>query len=285
MGSSDPAMSTASSARAGQECRAWPWPLGARLWRWLRGPQLGVACAAEPQPEAPPRMHAAAAELLPALTHDELWRDLREGVGARLQTALGHARAAAVPGRAAAHSAEPADIALNSLLGACLLELRWIQCAAGSGVLTLRDALDGLHADVAPELAAAGCSLEWRVEAAAADLPLPAKVWLAVLRVAREALDNCARHAQGATRVRLILEVVSGETGRHLRLRVRDDGQTPLERAPGKGVGWGRGLGQVRRCATDMGAQLIIGPEPGVAAPLQARGWVLELVLPLSRQP
>jgi hypothetical protein len=34
-----------------------------------------------------------------------------------------------------------------------------------------------------------------------------------------------------------------------------------------------------------MGAQLIIGPEPGAAAPLPARGWVLELVLPLSRQP
>jgi signal transduction histidine kinase len=101
---------------------------------------------------------------------------------------------------------------------------------------------------------------------------------LQVLRIAQEALVNVVRHADGAHHAALELEVLSGETGRHLRLMVYDDGHPagvpPTACAPDQipsriGHGWIT----LQRQATALGAQLMVGPQPD--------GWSVELVMPL----
>lgn len=87
----------------------------------------------------------------------------------------------------------------------------------------------------------------------------------ALYRLAQEALTNAARHAWGATSIRIDVRRV----GDVVRLRVTDDG---LAR-PRPGAEPGFGLAGMAERAHLLGGSLTAGPGP-------ATGWVVEAILP-----
>jgi len=77
---------------------------------------------------------------------------------------------------------------------------------------------------------------------------LPTAVETAVYRIVQEALTNVARHARGATRLRIAIRAA----GDHLRIEVEDDGPgLPLD-----GSGQGRGMIGMRERAELLGGRL-----------------------------
>jgi hypothetical protein len=142
----------------------------------------------------------------------------------------------------------------------------------------LPEALRELRRRVEPLLCSKAVQLAWVIGPEVHALALTKVETLQVLRIAQEALVNVVRHADGARHAALELEVLSGETGRHLRLMVYDDGHPagvpPTACAPDQipsriGHGWIT----LQRQATALGAQLMVGPQPD--------GWSVELVMPL----
>lgn len=97
---------------------------------------------------------------------------------------------------------------------------------------------------------------------------LPPPVGAAVFRIAQEAVTNARRHARGATRVDVRVQV----DAEGVRLEVRDDGEAAASAAPGYGV-----TGMVERAAL-LGGTCSAGPVAGAAG--GATGWVVTAVLP-----
>ncbi len=87
----------------------------------------------------------------------------------------------------------------------------------------------------------------------------------AVVRVVREALGNCVRHANGAS-----VEVAIARDGGHVRVAVRSRGGAPTATAGQGGEGWG--LQMLRERVTALGGTFRAGPE--------AEGWLVEARLP-----
>ncbi len=87
----------------------------------------------------------------------------------------------------------------------------------------------------------------------------------AVVRVVREALGNCVRHANGA-----VVEVTIGPVDAQARVAVRSRGGTPTATAGQDGEGWG--LQMLRERVTALGGTFRAGPE--------ADGWLVEARLP-----
>jgi len=77
---------------------------------------------------------------------------------------------------------------------------------------------------------------------------LPTAVETAVYRIVQEALTNVARHARGATRLRVAI----GSAGEHVRIEVEDDGPGLPSEEPGQG----RGMVGMRERAELLGGRL-----------------------------
>jgi signal transduction histidine kinase len=158
------------------------------------------------------------------------------------------------------------------LVATSLLELQMACDALEPVPRPLSDALATLKEQLQPALAEADVRLTWTVQARAALLVLPTAQTLQLLRIVREALDQAqpaSRLVQGPGEATLVLEVLDGETGRHLHLRIGAAAGAGSLRAPG--AAWVR----LQRQATMLGAQLVIEGRPGAARSL-------ELVMPLS---
>lgn len=87
-----------------------------------------------------------------------------------------------------------------------------------------------------------------------------------VYRVAQESVTNARRHAQGATRV----DVVVVGSGTSVELTVHDDGTGTTSGPPGFGL-----VGMAERVAV-LGGELTAGPHP-------AGGWFVHVMLPRDR--
>ncbi|MBW9109708.1 sensor histidine kinase [Microbacterium ureisolvens] len=96
---------------------------------------------------------------------------------------------------------------------------------------------------------------------------VPPAVAAAVFRIAQEAVTNARRHARGATRVEVGVDVDAGG----VKLEVRDDGEGAASVSPGYG------LTGMRERAALLGGACEAGPAPGggwiVAATLPRAGW------------
>ncbi|MGX5770210.1 sensor histidine kinase [Microbacterium trichothecenolyticum] len=96
---------------------------------------------------------------------------------------------------------------------------------------------------------------------------VPPAVAAAVFRIAQEAVTNARRHARGATRVEVGVDVDAGG----VKLEVRDDGEGAASVSPGYG------LTGMRERAALLGGACGAGPAPGggwiVAATLPRAGW------------
>lgn len=93
---------------------------------------------------------------------------------------------------------------------------------------------------------------------------VPPTVAAAVFRIAQEAVTNARRHARGATRIDVGVDVADDG----VRLEVHDDGAGAVSAAPGYGVSG------MRERAALLGGTCEAGPAP------DGRGWVVATALP-----
>ncbi|MGX1694577.1 sensor histidine kinase [Microbacterium keratanolyticum] len=105
-----------------------------------------------------------------------------------------------------------------------------------------------------------------RVHASLAEMPvMPPALEQAVVRVVREALSNCARHASGADVIVTLSEQDSG-----VRVRIDSQGGTSITVHGYAGNGWG--LSMLRERVSTLGGDFAAGPT--------AEGWTVEAVIP-----
>lgn len=202
---------------------------------------------------------------------DQILRELHDEMGQRLNSAIRLAGPDEVSGVLR-------DAELQRLLDASLMDLRLALDTLESGERPLSEALRELRRRIEPMLRSAGIQLAWVIGNGIDDTVLTTAETLHILRIAQEALVNVVQHAHDARHSALVMELLDGEAGRHLRLMVYDDslasGGTPdptsTEQAPARvGPAWTT----LQRQASALGVQLVMGPQPD--------GWTVELVMPL----
>ncbi|MFB9311048.1 signal transduction histidine kinase [Agromyces hippuratus] len=205
---------------------------------------------------------------------EQLARDLHDTVAHHvsaiaIQAQAGTVLAATDPGAAIA--------ALRTIEGEAsrtLAEMRSIvrvlrradaaELAPGPGLGDLRGLASADSAD-STDSASASPRVEVRVTGDAESVP--PTIGAAVYRMAQESVTNARRHARGATRVEVLVQV--DDAG--IRLDVHDDGVAAASASPGFGI-----VGMVER-ATLLGGTCAAGaaPEGGwtVTAALPRSGW------------
>ncbi|MET0211258.1 MAG: ATP-binding protein [Burkholderiaceae bacterium] len=215
---------------------------------------------------------------------DRILREMHDGLGGRLVGAMALAaqveRQSAPPQDGRVRSVDEPLRELRLTLDDCLVELR-IALDSLETDRPLVEALAALRFRVEPALRAAGVRLVWQIGDEAGDAMLPPGDTLHVLRIVREALTNVIKHAQASV---VWLRLFEREGG-GLRLVVADNG-LPQRGGPGEQVGEqgslplfvpaitaaGRGLANMERRASALGAALSSGPE--------GEGWEVRLDLP-----
>lgn len=208
------------------------------------------------------RHQAAAAE------RDRLLRDMHDGLGGRLVSALALAH---LPDQKIAEPGTLQDLRLT--LDDCLTELRLTLDSLEAEQRSLGESLAEMRFRLEPSLRAAGIRLVWNVEDEALDTPLPPGDTLQVLRIVREACTNVIKHAQ-ATVVWLTLR----RDDQGIALSVLDNGMlqrsTPGRRHPVAPPSGKRGVASMRRRADALRGRIEIGPHP--------EGWQVALHFPLD---
>lgn len=198
---------------------------------------------------------------------DRLLRDMHDGLGGRLVSAIALARQMS-PGDGDAGAVQELRMALDD----CLTELRITLDSLEAEQHSLGESLAEMRFRLEPSLRAAGIRLVWDVHDDALDARLPAGHTLQILRIVREAFTNIIKHAQ-ATVVWLTL----AREGQRLRITVLDNGlrqrvtagQTPaLSLQGGK-----RGMANMQRRAALLGGEVEVGPHP--------EGWQVDLRFPV----
>ena len=195
-----------------------------------------------------------------AQARERLLRDMHDGLGAQLMTALrGVERGALAPP------------AVAEALQDSLDELRLLMDSTD-----MNQYLPGALADWRnrwdPRLAAADVALDWRIDASLDAVQLPGDTVLQVMRILQEAAANVVKHAQ-ARRLSMAAAVHGAGPGAVLRIEILDDGRG-LPDGPARAGA--RGLKNMRLRAQQIGARLDVGRR---AAPHQGTQVVLELPL------
>lgn len=203
------------------------------------------------------RQQAVAAE------RDRLLRDMHDGLGGRLVSAI--ALAQQMPtARGGAASLQELRMALDD----CLTELRITLDSLEAEQHSLGESLAEMRFRLEPSLRAAGIRLVWNVHDDALDARLPAGHTLQVLRIVREAFTNIIKHARAS-----VVWLTFAREGQALRITVLDNGLAqragtgqpgPLSLQGGK-----RGMANMQRRAAMLGGQVEIGPHP--------EGWRVDL--------
>ncbi|HJL31732.1 MAG TPA: hypothetical protein RMI62_21800, partial [Polyangiaceae bacterium LLY-WYZ-15_(1-7)] len=176
-----------------------------------------------------------------AAERERLMREMHDGLGGRLVSALSLASRGEAPG------------ALSSALREALFEMRVVIDSLDPENDDLVAALATLRGRLQPALQAEGLRVRWAVE----DLPrapeLGPSQLLHVLRVVQEAVTNVIKHAD-ASEIRFETGTGDAPDGREaVFVRVADDGAGFGERAGG-----GHGVANMERRAEELGGQLAI---------------------------
>jgi len=175
---------------------------------------------------------------------ERLMREMHDGLGAHLMTALrGVERGALGPAQVAQSLQDSLD------------ELRLLIDGAEMGDY-LPGALAIWRNRWDDRLAAAGVGLHWRLDESLDDVRLSGDATLQVLRILQEAATNIVKHAQ-ARHMTLQAGTAARAGGRELRIAIRDDGRGMGQASDEAGQ---RGLRNMRHRAEQLGARLDIGP-------------------------
>jgi len=187
---------------------------------------------------------------------ERLLRDMHDGMGAQLMTALrGVERGALTPQQVAQSLQDGLD------------ELRMLMDSTDMGhylpgaLATWRNRWDA-------RLAAAGVQLEWRIDDALDRITLSSEVALQVMRILQEAATNIVKHSHAQS-----MTLDASVRGGQLHIEVTDDG---VGLAPETVRHGARGLKNMHYRAQEIGAQLEIRNR---TAPL--KGSSVKLTVPL----
>ena len=170
-----------------------------------------------------------------------LTRDMHDGLGSQLVQALNLVRRRG-------HPVDPVVVA--AMLTDALDELRLTLDSLEPMEGDLPAVLGTLRQRIEPSLEAAGIALDWQVQPVPPVTSLEAQGVMHLFRCLQEVFANVVKHA-GATRVTVRTWVQDGRVG----VSVSDNGVglSPRARDPSRG---GRGLGNIRLRAREMGAQV-----------------------------
>ena len=191
---------------------------------------------------------------------ERLLRDMHDGLGAQLMTALrGVERGALAPAQVAQSLQDSLD------------ELRLLMDSADMGhylpgaLAAWRNRWDG-------RLAAAGVALDWRIDESLDQVQLSSEKALQVMRILQEAATNVVKHSQ-ARHMTLAAQVREQDGRPALCIEIADDGIGLGHAAPRTGA---RGLKNMHYRAREIGAVLSVVNR---AAPL--KGCLVVLAVPL----
>lgn len=188
-----------------------------------------------------------------------LTRELHDGLGAHLITALRGVERGSLGGSALAQTLQES-----------IDELRLLMDSTDLGP-SLLDALMAWRHRWEPRLQALDLALEWSVDPALDRLELGSETTLQLMRILQEAVTNALRHARGR-RITVRAQATAGPSTA-LVLEVSDDGQGYTPPAPGHP---GRGLNNMHQRAQRLGGHLTVAR---VAPP--DSGTCVRLTLPL----
>ena len=203
------------------------------------------------------RLRALERERAVADERERIMREMHDGLGAQLVAALAMVESEA---------STPDGVAM-ALRGA-LADMRAVIDSLDPGVSDLGALLGIFRARVDPLLEARGVKLQWRVGELPEGSGLGAESSLHVLRILQEAVTNAVTHARAQ---RVALETTWQDDGA-VEIAVSDDGSGFEADA----LGSGRGLGNMRRRAESIGAELHVESGP-------TEGTRVALRIPISR--
>ncbi|MEP7302660.1 MAG: ATP-binding protein [Caldimonas sp.] len=174
--------------------------------------------------------------------------DLHDDLGAKLLTIVHTSDSSRIP-QLAREALEEMRLSVRGL--------------AGKPVL-LEEALADWRAEIITRLSQAGIKAVWSNPEQALSSALPARVFMQLTRILREAVNNVIKHS-GARNCRIRCKIV----GDSLQIRVRDDGSGfsgDLQR--------GQGMSTMKRRAKKIHGQCLVEARPGA-------GVVISLTAPL----
>lgn len=173
---------------------------------------------------------------------ERLLRDMHDGLGAQLMTALrGVERGALSPEQIAQSLQEGMD------------ELRMLMDSADMG-LDLTGALAAWRNRWDARLGAAGVQLHWHLDDSLESLNLASDVLMQVMRILQEAATNVVKHA-AAHNMFLDARLRGNAALSALVIDLRDDGRGLAAQTPGRAQ---RGLRNMRHRAMQIGARLSV---------------------------
>ncbi|MES2532273.1 MAG: ATP-binding protein [Pseudomonadota bacterium] len=210
-----------------------------------------------------------------AQERERLMRDLHDGLGLHLTSALMQARAASVDGRLLAHTLQD-----------CLDDLRVAVDSLAGDERDPVTVLGSLRFRMAPRLEASGVRLDWAVDDDVPELAwLDAERALHLLRIVQEALTNTMRHS-GATVVAMSVRNVHHDGIAMVEVRIADNGHGFEIDAEARAVDAradahahrtaGRGQRNMMSRAVKLGALLDVSSD--------GRGSVVRLSMPVAVQ-
>lgn len=191
---------------------------------------------------------------------ERLLRDMHDGVGAQLITALRGLERGVLDKDAIAHALQDGLDDLRMLM----------DNADPQATLTQRLAAWRNRWDT--RLTTLGLQLHWHLSDDIDDLVLPGDTSLQLLRVVQEACTNVIKHAQ-ASQIWLTAQRIQLPEGPTLYIEVRDNGRGFDATRPFK---QGRGQANIRFRAKQIGAHLAVEPPP-----VPHNGCCVKLWLPL----
>jgi two-component system sensor histidine kinase DevS len=186
-------------------------------------------------------------------------RDLHDGLGFHLTTALTLAR-----------EGKDAGDGVRLAVELAILELHSVVHFAHSQGLPVVDAMASLRYRIQPVAEQQGLELAWQVDDDIPEEALRGNAAHHVVKVVQEALGNVLKHAR-ATRLEVSLH--RSQCGRQLSLEIRDNGCGLMASGPQRR---GHGLEAMRRRADLLGAELAVTSE-------ETGGTCVRLVVPLPR--
>ncbi|MEN9539149.1 MAG: hypothetical protein RLZZ126_1384 [Pseudomonadota bacterium] len=198
---------------------------------------------------------------------EHLLREMHDGLGAQLMTALRGVERGAMP-------REQVIAALQDSLD----DLRLLMDTTDIG-RELQGALAAWRNRWDPRLAALGITLDWSVAEDIDGLPLHTDAVLQIMRILQEATANAVKHA-ACDRIALRVSLDTTADQGHLQLRISDNGRgMPPQAGGGMPRPAGRGLRNMLNRAQLLGGSLDIRSLP---APGQGTQVSLTLPVPLT---
>ena len=202
------------------------------------------------------RLRAAESQRVLEEERRRLTRDMHDGLGSQLVQTLNLVRAS---------GSQVDSVAMASMLNHALEELRLTLDSLEPMEGDLPAILGTLRQRVAPALQAAGVELDWQVEDVPAVAGLEARGVMHLFRCLQEIFANVVKHSH-ARRVTVRTWVEDAR----VNLSVRDDGVGIGPVDPSVLLARGRGLGNIRLRAAEIGAEVTFADaSPGTCVTLR----------------